>query len=85
MGTFNLRVTAVGNHGCQRELKDGATVEQCGDPRCPDCIARRFVEELKASGTSFGYGDSEAKLTHWPGQPSEVQDDLLTKVRKGSF
>lgn len=81
MGTFNISVTAVGGHGCQREKKDGEAVEGCGLPGCPDCIARRFVGELQASGASVG----DAKLTHWPGQPTEVQDDLLTKTRRGSF
>lgn len=28
---------------------------------------------------------SKAILTHWPGEPSQVQDDLLTNKRTGSF
>lgn len=77
MGTFNVDVTAVGNHYCQRELRDGATVDGCGDPNCPDCIARAFVAELQRTGANVG----SAKLTHWPGASHQVQDDLLTKVR----
>lgn len=46
MGDFRIEVNATGGHGCQRELKDGASVKECGDPNCPDCIARRFVAEL---------------------------------------
>jgi hypothetical protein len=81
MGTFNVSVQAVGNHGCQREKKDGEEVAGCGLPGCVDCITREFVAKLKSSGASFDF----ATLTHWPGQPSEVRDDLLTKKRKGSF
>jgi len=81
MGDFCIEVKAIGNHGCQRELKDGSSVFGCRRDDCPDCITRRYVRELQASGASV----SEAKLTHWPGQSSEVQDDLLTKVRRGSF
>ena len=90
MGTFRVEVQAVGGHGCQRELRDGAVVAGCGQPGCPDCITREYVAKLKASGASFwestdpnntGY----ARLTHWPGQTSEVKDDLLTGVRSGSF
>lgn len=81
MGDFNIEIKAVGGHGCDREVKDGGTVYGCGRMGCPDCIARETVETLKRKGVDV----KSAKLTHWPGQPSEVQDDLLTKVRKGSF
>ena len=81
MGNYRIEMEAVGGHGCQREIKDGGTVYGCGSMNCPDCIAREFVETLKRRGSSMVY----AKLTHWPGQTSEVQDDLLTKKRKGSF
>jgi hypothetical protein len=81
MGMFAVAVQAVGGHGCQRELKDGAEVAGCGQPTCPDCITRRYVAELRQSGASV----ESAKLTHWPGQPGQVVDDLLTKVRAGSF
>lgn len=81
MGTFRIEVEAVGGHGCQREIKDGGTVDGCGHPSCPDCMARGFVKDLKEKGNSV----LSAKLTHWPGDKSEVRDDLLTGVRSGSF
>lgn len=81
MGQFVVRVDAVGGHGCQREIGDGETVTGCGQSSCPDCITRQYVGHLKASGTTF----TEASLTHWPGQPGEVRDDLLTGKRSGSF
>lgn len=81
MGQFRVEVTATGGHGCQRELKDGEQVEGCGQPHCPDCIARGFVKELRDRGASV----ETAELIHWPGQPGEVRDDLLSKKRSGSF
>ncbi len=94
MGTFRVEIQAVGGHGCQREIKDGGTVEGCGQPSCPDCITRDFVKRLKASGAYFSppvpgidqpNADGFARITHWPGTESAVVDDLLTGVRKGSF
>lgn len=94
MGTFRVEVQAVGGHGCQRERKDGSVVEGCGQPSCPDCITREYVRALKASGAFFQPplidreqpdSDGYARITHWPGQPGAVRDDLLTGVRSGSF
>lgn len=81
MGNFRVVVDAVGGHGCQRGVKDGERVIGCGQMDCPDCQAREFVDTLKRRGASV----TGAKLIHWPGQPDEVEDDLLTRVRKGSF
>lgn len=81
MGNFVIQIKAVGNHGCQRELKDGASVPDCGVPSCPDCIARRVVAELKRTGTDV----QSATLTHWPDSPHTVVDDLKSGVRTGSF
>ena len=91
MGTFRVEVQAVGGHGCQRDIKDGGTVDGCGQPNCPDCITRRYVNELKAvANVSFSPGggrntDAYATITHWPGQRGVVVDDLLTRIRTGSF
>ena len=81
MGKFLIEIEAVGGHGCQRELKDGVEVPGCGHEHCPDCAARRLVTELIRKGNSV----VKAKLTHWPGDPHSVEDDLLTGIRKGSF
>lgn len=90
MGTFRVEVQAVGGHGCQREIKSGGKVEDCGSPTCVDCIARRFVAELKKAGALFSTtgsigGVGYAKLTHWPYGHGTVYDDLLTGERKGQF
>jgi hypothetical protein len=80
MGTFNVHVQAVGNHGCQREVKSGGIVEGCGHPNCTDCITRKYIADLKAIGTSV----ESAVLTHWP-QNNTIVDNLLDKKRSGSF
>jgi hypothetical protein len=81
MGTFKIEITAVGGHGCQREIKDGGTVYGCGRRDCPDCEARAVIDALRRISCSI----EEAKLTHWPGEPGQVVDDLLTRKRSGSF
>jgi hypothetical protein len=81
MGTFLVTVEAVGGHGCQREIGDGEHVVGCERPGCPDCITREYVRRLKRSGATLNI----ATLTHWPGTPTEVVDDLLTGTRTGSF
>ncbi len=81
MGQFIVKVDAVGNHGCQREVKDGGAVIGCERPGCTDCVTREFVRRLKRMGATV----AEATITHWPGQASEVRDDLLTGKRTGSF
>lgn len=82
MGQFRIEVTAVGGHGCQRTVKGGESVQPfCGYSGCPDCLARNFVAGLKSQGQSV----ESATLIHWPGQESEVRDDLVSRVRTGSF
>ena len=81
MGDFRIEVNATGGHGCQRDLGDKQLVNGCGNPGCPDCIARRFVAELKASGAMV----KDALLIHWPNSTPTIVDNLLTKMRSGSF
>lgn len=81
MGDFRIEVNATGGHGCQRNLLSGSEVGVCSDPNCPDCIARRFVEELKSRGVSV----RDALLIHWPNSNPTIVDNLMTKKRTGSF
>lgn len=81
MGDFRIEVNATGGHGCQRELGDKAIVEGCGRADCPDCLARKFVADLKAQGQSV----KDALLIHWPNSMPTIVDNLLTKQRNGSF
>jgi len=81
MGTFKIEITAVGGHGCSRDLGDAQTVEGCGKFNCPDCSARDLVDKLKHIGCDI----KSATLTHWPGEAGQVLDDLRTGIRKGHF
>lgn len=81
MGTFVTTVRAVGNHGCQREKKDGELVIGCGQAGCTDCITREYVAKLRSIGTSI----VEARVHHWPDGDKQIVDNLLTAKRLGSF
>jgi hypothetical protein len=93
-GDFRIVVNAIGGHGQDRGKKDGEVVNFSADgDNSPEAIAKEFVEKLKASGCSV----ESAKVIHWPvdnyGGPEkngrdpekQIEDDLLTGVRKGSF
>jgi hypothetical protein len=81
MGDFRIEVNATGGHGCQRDLGDKQLINGCGQPGCPDCIARKFVAELKASGAMV----KDALLIHWPNSTPTIVDNLVSKMRSGSF
>ncbi len=82
MGTFKIEITAVGGHGQDRGKKDGEKVNFYeGGRDQPDAIAKTLVETLRV----FGSDVQQAKIIHWPGETGEVQDDLLTGIRKGNF
>ena len=85
MGDFRIVIESVGGHGCDRAAKEGQAIEYKEEPRhveyCPDCKAKQLVELFKR-----GWSTTRATLTHWPGTPEEVVDDLAAGVRtKGSF
>lgn len=82
MGNFRIEIEAVGGHGVDREIKDGGVVNFFIDGNeTPDALAKRFYEVLKWNG----FDVKEAELIHWPGDPNEVKDNLITGVRTGSF
>jgi len=81
MGTFKIEITAVGGHGCQRDIKDGELVPICEDTNCPDCMGRKLVQEMIDKGVNV----EKAKLIHWPDTDETVKDDLLSGLRKGNF
>lgn len=87
MGTSVITIRIVGNHGCQRDVKNGGTVnvrcEKCDDEQaahCVDAVAREFVEKLKNTGQVV-----EAGLLHWPEAAPHIYDDLVTGQRSGDF
>lgn len=81
MGQYQIEIIAVGTHGCSRQTKDGDPVYGCRHMDCPDCQAREFIRQLISRGSSV----EAATFTHWPGQSSEVKDDLVTTKRSGNF
>lgn len=51
MGAFNINITGVGGHGCERKAKAGDKLyARCGRFNCPDCMAYEFVQQLKQKG-----------------------------------
>jgi hypothetical protein len=92
MGDFRIVVEGAGGHGCDRHAGDMDQVYGCGSMNCPDCLTREFVKFLQDK-----FPLSKATFTHWPkdfvardgSMPykdgSEIVDDLLTKIRHGSF
>ena len=82
MGTCKIEVTAVGDHGRDRETKDGEVVNFYDEgPNTPDARAKTLLETMRAEGVMI----EKATITHWPDEPSEVVDNLDTGKRKGNF
>jgi hypothetical protein len=51
MGAFNINITGVGGHGCERKAKPGEKLwARCGKFTCPDCMAYEFVQRMKQAG-----------------------------------
>lgn len=92
MGNFRIEISGVGGHGCDRVAREGEALTLALEAdavwhvaHCPDCMVADLVARMKANG-AFSHGRAAATFTHWPGEPSEVVDDLLTLTRrKGSF
>lgn len=90
MGNFKIEIEAVGNHGIDREAKQGSVIAYrtfADDVPSnglssfePDEQAAQFVRQLKFANTI-----ASAKLIHWP-DTTPIVDDLLTGVREhGDF
>lgn len=50
MGAFNINITGVGGHGCERKAKPGEKLQRCGRFTCPDCLAYDFTQRLRQAG-----------------------------------
>lgn len=51
MGAFNINITGVGGHGCERKAKPGEKLHgRCGRFTCPDCLAYDFVQRMRQAG-----------------------------------
>ena len=73
MGSSRLEFQSVGGHGCNRDAKVGEEVKGCGRFGCPDCEARRAVEQMLRAGVGTF---ENARFVHWPGSESEVVDEF---------
>ena len=83
MGNFKIEINAVGGHGDDREAMPGDLLTFSHD-KSPDKRAFDIAQQLKDAGF-FSNGGS-AQLIHWPGEPGEVVDDMLTGKRlHGAF
>lgn len=51
MGAFNINITGVGGHGCERGAAAGEKLHRrCGRFTCPDCLAYEFTQRLRQTG-----------------------------------
>lgn len=51
MGAFNISITGVGGHGCERKARAGEKLYgRCGRFSCPDCAAYDFVQRMRQAG-----------------------------------
>lgn len=82
MGNFRVVINAVGGHGQDREKKNGEIVDfEKGGKFTPEMIALAAVDLFREKGNTI----VSAEIIHWPGEESEVKDDLLTGIREGNF
>jgi len=80
MGQYRFVFSAIGGDGCRPDQGDGSRVFGCGLRSCPDCEMRAFVQTMRVMGQRV----QEALLIHSPGQPDQVIDNLLTRIRNGN-
>lgn len=85
-GQFNITITGIGNHGCDRYSQEGEKIRtRCNRLTCVDCLALDFVQSLRQKGFRINVAD----FTHHHGaiDPDKiVVDDMLTNTRKsGQF
>lgn len=82
MGAFNINITGVGGHGCERKAKPGEKLfGRCGRFNCPDCMAYEFVQQLRQKGM-LREGDTaqgqELKDGEQPPDGAEVYEGATT-------
>jgi hypothetical protein len=69
MGAFNINITGVGGHGCERKAKAGEKLHgRCGRFTCPDCMAYEFVQRLRQAGM-VREGEQATGQELKPGEP----------------
>lgn len=80
---FEVKILAIGKHGCGHHTGDGEKIRRCGLQKCPDCMTNEFIQVLQMKGYKVMVGE----FTHFKGAVSreEVIDDLVTNVRHGQL
>lgn len=90
MGDFKLEIHAFGDHGIDRDKKDGEVIDYTPKDGwtlgSTDRLCKEFVDFLKTKGVDVKL----ATITHWPQEyynreKSGPVDDLLTGIRSGNF
>lgn len=72
MGAFNINITGVGGHGCERKAKAGDKLHgRCGRFTCPDCAAYDFVQRLRQAGMLTEGGTAQGQELRSGEQPPE--------------
>lgn len=76
MGAFNINITGVGGHGCDRKAKSGEKLYgRCGRFGCPDCMAHDFVQQLRQRGMlSEGAQATGQEVMHSPACDPNSED-----------
>jgi hypothetical protein len=86
MGTFKIEITGVGAHGVDRNKENGETVNFLAEgDTTADFIAKSLIKQLASRFEQYGIVLQSAELIHWPDEPGEVRDNLITGIRSGSF
>lgn len=86
MGAFNINITGVGGHGCERKAKAGEKLHgRCGRFTCPDCMAFEFVQRLKQAGM-VREGDTATgqEVVHSSACPATLEDCTCHAVPVGA-
>lgn len=74
MGAFNINITGVGGHGCERKAKPGEKLYgRCGKFSCPDCAAYDFMQRLRQAGMLSDTGIAYSREV----QPGAEMDEAL--------
>ena len=87
MGHFNINITGVGGHGCERNAKPGQKLHaRCGKFSCPDCAAYDFTQRLKQAGmVREGDQATGGEVRHSPACPANPVDDCTCNaIPKGA-
>ena len=90
MGAFNINITGVGGHGCERKAKPGEKLYgRCGRFNCPDCLAYDFVQRLRQAGMltegSMAAGNEVVHATNCPANnPVDGGDCTCAAVPPGA-